>query len=671
MNGDSSGNCPTGQPCGSSALYCETYSPPSTTGATAISSLPTGYGGAHIISAPGNYYLSSNLTADESAIAITYTGGSAIDINLSGYTLTYGNTGDGTGSSQIGEYGVLMCNTGNISSEGMDSSYGSNGLCASGGLSAKNVTIENGNIVQSPNASGYTVPNLCPGSGVSCSTAVDWPSTYSNAIMSQYNSGLTVRHVTITVQNVGSKPIMIQNMQPGSGMDIECNTINDKVTVLNERAAVHAAIWTGNLSANTSASMIQYNTIVGSPQNGIVVGVGAYDPHPTAVQYNDIDVGYYQTTPYLSQTQAYANDYALGAAAYGGLFQYNYIHNTFGRGIGVIFGNDQGGSTISHNYVTTQDYSAYGEYGTNGTIPGASWVGGCQIGGARGFETKDSPAINVLNNMFIIGVNQCGGSGVELAELPCQSISCSAPASYPIAINNNTIQINNLSGSSSPGTNMGISCIDLQEVQGNYSNYFSPMTGNSCTSDGNFVFSEGYEPGDYFTFSSSTYSLGSHPLSSGCGGSSSSPCGYMMLWEGQQAPPSDELGYVFLDTSLSNAASLNFSGSSSAPLARSATVKWTYTVTVQNSSSSASIDGATVSVLDAGGNNTSCTTNTTGSCSLILNQEVVSSLAGNGNLTTESLNPNAMTISATGCTTLTFNLAVTNTIHETRTLSCP
>jgi hypothetical protein len=590
-----------------------------------------------------------------------------VDINLNGHTLTYGTVTHGSGSSQIGEYGILMCaGSGNALSEGMDNSYNTNGYC--NGVAAKNVTVENGSIVQSPNASGYTVPNLCPGSGVSCSTAADWPSTYSHAIMSQNNAGLTVRHVTVTYQNVGSMGIVIQNMQPGSGMDIECNTIHDKVTQLNERAAVHAAIWTGNLSQNNAASMFQYNTILGSPQNGMVIGVGGVDPQPTTVQYNDIDAGFYQTSPMHS----YANDYSLGFSALGGLAQYNYIHSVFGRGIGNVFGGDLQAATVSHNYVNIQDYASYGEYGPNGGTPGAAWAGGCQIGGGRGFEVKDSYAMTVTNNTFIANVAQCPAGGIELAELPCQSISCSATASHPLVISNNIIQVNNVSGSGMLGTNGGTSCFDFQEVEGNYNNYFSPITGNSCTSDGNFAFSEGYEPGDYFTFQNSHWAIGSHLLASGCGGSSLSACGQLMLWEGQQGPPSDELGYMFQDTSLANGATMNFSGASSAPLnGRSATVKWTYTVTVQNSSSSAPIGGATVSALDAGGSNTSCTTNASGVCSLVLRQKTVSSPAGNPTLTTTSMTPNAMTISAPACTTLTYNLAISNTTNETHALTCP
>jgi hypothetical protein len=143
-----------------------------------------------------------------------------------------------------------------------------------------------------------------------------------------------------------------------------------------------------------------------------------------------------------------------------------------------------------------------------------------------------------------------------------------------------------------------------------------------------------------------------------------------MHWQGQQGPPNDELGFVFQDVVTAGGAAVNFVGDGGTPTPRSATVKWTYTVTVQSSATSAALAGATVSATDGGGNNTSCTTNSSGVCSLTLNQESVSSPSGNSTLTTRTLNPNSISISAAGCTAMNYSIAIANTTSETRTLSC-
>jgi hypothetical protein len=673
VNDPSSTNCPTGQPCGASAAYCSAYSSPSTSGATDVLTLPVGYGGAFLITTPGNYYLSGDVSKAKSGIAVLTTSGS-VDINLNGHTLTYGTTADGSGASQIGEYGILMCNTGNLSAEMVGSSYGSNGLCLNGGMSAGNVTIENGTITQSPNASQYYDPANCPGSGVNsgsggaCANPHD--TIASHAIYAAYNSGLTVKHVTINIQDTDSRGIVYHWQQSGPGMDVECNTINDKVTRLNARDEAYGAIWSGNQSGGTKANLIQYNTILGSPQGGIVLGAGGTEVPGTTVQFNDINQGFYQGPPYTSQLEMYSNDYALGVCIPAGSVQYNYIHSVNGRGIGCIFGGDQNNESINNNYVNTGELAVNGEYGPNGTINGGGWSGGCEIDGGRGFESKSSPAIQIFSNTLIANVSQCGAGGIVFTEFPCTEISCPSTASHAFNIHDNTIQILNTTGSNLLTTPQDAACYVLDTSQGNYSNYFSPILRDSCTTDGDYVTTDGYNPADYFTFINPTYAAGSHPLAAGCGGSSGSNCGHMMHWQGQQGPPSDERGFVFQDVVTGGGTTASFAGDGGTPTARSATVKWTYTVTVQSSATSAGVSGATVSATDGGGNHTSCVTGSNGVCSLTLNQESVSSPSGSASLTTTSLNPNSLSISATGCTTLNYGVAIAGTTSETRALTC-
>jgi hypothetical protein len=365
----------------------------------------------------------------------------------------------------------------------------------------------------------------------------------------------------------------------------------------------------------------------------------------------------------------YSNDYALGVCIPAGKVQYNYVHSVNGRGIGCIFGGDQNNESINNNYITAGELAVNGEYGPNGSINGGTWVGGCEIDGGRGFETKESLAIQLLNNTLIANVSQCGAGGIVFTSFPCVDTTCPGSASHPFNFHDNTIQIVNTSGSTTLSTPQDAACYVFDTAQGNYSNYFSPFLRDRCTSDGDYVTTDGYSPGDYFNFVSPSYSFGSHPLSSGCGGGTRSSCGHMMHWQGQQGPPS-ELGFVFQDVMTGGGAAVNFAGDDGTPMARSATVEWTYTVTVHSSATSAAVSGATVSATDAGGNKASCTTNSSGVCSLALNQESVSSPSGSATLTTRNLNPHSVTISATSCTTLSYSLAISGTTNETRTLAC-
>ena len=668
VNGTSSGNCPTGQPCGATASYCQNYTPPSTSGATLISSLP------YTVTASGNYYLDADLESTGNGISVK---ASNVDINLNGHTLTYGTVANGSGASQIGEYGVLACNTGNLNSEGLDASYGSNGQCENGGLSAGAITVENGTIVQSPNASQYYDPTNCPGSGPGSGCHHDHSTVASDVINVQYSYGLTVKHITLTWQSVDSDGIHANWQTTGAGHDIECNTFNDEVTQLNNRAYPRGmAVDLQNPGSSSSATTVEYNTILGTPQNAIDGGTAG-----TVIQKNDINQGFYQGPPFTSELRMYTNDYAIGPGGntadgcpLSGVIAYNYVHSVAGRGIGCVFERDLNGLSIHDNYVSTTETVENAEYGPNGNSPGATWVSACQGGGGRGFEAKESLGINLYNNTFILSVGACGGVGIVFVEFPCGDFTCPAPASQSFDVHDNTIQINNDSGSSILANSMDTACYSFDTVQGNYSNYFStPFLQNKCTSDGDYVVTDGYDPGDYLTFLSETYTMGPHPLASGCGGVPSAGCGHMMHWAGVTSPPADELGFVFQDLTFANGAGPSFEGDpfGGSPLARSATVEWTYTPTVLSSATAAPILGATVSAIDAGGSTTTCTTDGAGQCSLVLRQEVITSPAGNATLTTTNEDPSAVTITATGCSTLNYNLTITATTSDSRTVTCP
>lgn len=650
-------DCPTGQPCGSSAPYCQNYMNKSIKGAKLISSLP------YRVISSGSYYLDSDLTSSTIGIAVL---ADNVDLNLNGHTITYGTRPIGSGASSVGEYGILMCNTGNLVSENLDPSYGSNGYCKSGGISAQNVTIENGNIIQSPSASQYYNPMNCPGSGVGPGCSSHHESIASDVINFQYTSGITVKHVTLTWQNVDSDGIHMAWQLAGAGHSVECNTFNDKVTQINIRAYQRGIPINGqNANQADHGDLIRYNSLIGSPQSGIVAGTRG-----TIIEYNDINQGFYQFPPFALQGKMYSNDYAIGACVRMGAVAYNYIHSVSGRGIGCIFGGDMGGMSVHDNYLNLIEQNVNGEYGPNGEKPGAPWIGGCELNGGRGFESKESPNIQIYNNTFILSAAQCGAAGIVFVGFPCREIKCSA-SSQPFVVHDNTLELLNASGNSSQPSEQVVACYLLDSSEGNYDSYFSPIRGDKCTTDGDFVTTDGYGPGNYFSFENNTFSLGRHPLATGCGGSKSSPCGYMMHWHGQQGPEPNELGFVFQDMTLTNGAALSFFGDEGTPLARSATVQWTYTVAVQGFGSAGPIHGAAVSVVDSHGRRSSCTTDLSGNCSVVLVQKYVFSKAGSASLRTEEANPHAVTITANGCKALSYSLVSKSAAEEHKTLTCP
>jgi hypothetical protein len=667
VNGTSSGDCPTGQPCGASAPYCENYTPPSTSGAALINSLP------YRITSPGNYYLDSDLGSTGVGIAVL---ASNVDINLNGHTITYGTVANGSGPTAIGEYGILSCSQGST----LDASYQRNGFCVTGGISPGNLTIENGAIVQSPNASQYYDPDNCPGSGVgSGSEGVCFShheSVASDVINIQTASSVTIRHLTLTWQNVDSDGAHLNyQWKVGTGDVVECNTFNNEVQLINDRSYPRgASISDMSRISGQLLATYRYNTFVGAPQQVIALGFGWT---PAVIEYNDINAGYYQAPPYTSQLKAYSNDYSITCPAPGlagtPTIAYNYIHNTNGRGIGCIYDGDEQSMQVHDNYVVSTEAAGNGEYGPNGSVNGGTWVGGCEIDGSRGFEAKGSTAIGLYNNTFIVNVGACGGGGIVFTGFQgdASSCSCIVPSSAPFNVHDNTIQVVNTSGGSI--AHGDAACYVFDESQGTFSNIFTPFLRDNCTTDGDYVTSNGYQPGDYFSFYSPTWARGTHPLSSGCGGTAAQDaCGYMMHWLGVSSPPADELGYVFQDVSLGSGASVSFYGEhyGGSPAARSATVQWTYTPTVINAATANPIAGATVSTTDGGGRQSSCTTNASGQCVLELRQEVVSSPAGDATLTTRNENPTALTIAAPGCTSLNFDLIISQTTTQTQSLIC-
>jgi hypothetical protein len=668
-------NCPTGQPCGALAAYCQSYTPPSTSSATAITSLPavicpttsscgpSGTTSYHNSGSPQQFYLTGNLSS--TGIGISFLTGN-VDINLNGYTLTYGTVPNGSGASQIGEYGFLDCINSSLNAQSLDASYATNGYCISSTFAGSNITIENGSIVESTNASSYYDPLNCPGSGTGSGSSGacghHHETIASHVINAQYMGGLIVRHLNITWSTVDANAVNADYSTNTNPDVVECNTFNDEVTQLNIRAFQMGNSVQHLEAANTPATMkIQYNTMLGTPQTAI------YENEPGAVvQYNDIQPYYYQGPPYTSQLETYSNDYALWDCSNGGVAQYNYIHGQAGRGMTCIntgSGVDIGQAIFENNYVSLGEYSTNGEYGPNGSVNGGTWLGGCEIDGGRGFEGKQSYNGLLENNTLIVneGTGSCGGGGIVFTNYVSGDVPSTAP--NPWVVSGNKVQIVNTSGSNVGGSGPS-ACYVFDTAQGNIGSpgpFFQPFVNENCVSDGNFAHSVAFGQSDYFQWTNPTYKVGPNPFTTQCGefDTGTANCGLLIYWNGEGTPPpSDELGYTWTNLTLQNSACPTLSAclkQFGTTFARSGTLYWSYTPTVKGAVSGNPVSGVTVAVTSDGigsSYNPSCTTNGSGQCTISLRYQLSSSPSGSA-LTVTNGNPSVLSFTGGGCTTLT------------------
>lgn len=134
---------------------------------------------------------------------------------------------------------------------------------------------------------------------------------------------------------------------------------------------------------------------------------------------------------------------------------------------------------------------------------------------------------------------------------------------------------------------------------------------------------------------------------------------------GQGAHPSS--GYVMFQNRYCNGCG----ATSAANLPSNSTsylIQWTYTVTVEKSSNSAPISGASVSITDTNSAvECSGTTNSQGAFSCLVNDTLYQAVSGT--YSSPSFNPFELSISAAGCTTLNYGESFTATTSEIKQLS--
>lgn len=355
--------------CGTANPACASYTPPSTTGATQIASLPFTISSSGTSGSPLRYYLASDLSVPSGTLGGgIIVNGSFVDINLNGHTMTFGAGGNQTQTtSNVGQYGV--------SGDG------------------HNVTIENGTITELSTASGWDNFANCKGASVGgtngnnpCAPGGNDEDTYQPTYSYPINmtpasgGGITVQHVTLNYSTVSSDGIVITD----TGINVcECNTINNSVVHENNRAfqgGVGIYINGGTGGGDT----ISFNTYAGGPEGGL------FDTTNSTI----FNANYVANGVGNSGQVQYTNDYCIYAWGRSDTVENNYCPITEGRGI-ETYSNAEGhltGMIFSGNEVDNAE-----EFPNNYEYQGSSNTAGCEIFGTTGMSL-DTGTVAAISN---------------------------------------------------------------------------------------------------------------------------------------------------------------------------------------------------------------------------------------------------------------------------------
>ena len=635
-------NCPTGQSCGTSAAYCQSYTPPSTSGATAITSLP------YIIKKSGNYYLPSSLSTPSGAAVGISIQASNVDINLNGNTLTYGEGGS-SATNAVGQYGIISCDTGGLTGYKLASVYGTNGYCTSPGIAKNNITIENGAITQSTQASGYDNFSTCPGASVGgnyspnpCAPGGNDGDTYATTFSHDIGifgyGNLTVTHVTFNFQQVSSDGL-IHDWTTG-GDSISCNTFNNGVVHVDNRAMIEGvSIWGGDNSDATGGDTIQYNTITGGPQGGILSTTTKSN-----ISSNDISAG-----AGASGQIEYTNDFAIYAwGAAGVTVSNNYIHDQEGRGIEDFWNAGvQTTLTNSGNYISTVEYPNNYEYNVaGGDNPG------CEMLGSTGTQYRGAGVNDTLSGLNIsVSAGACPAAALQDYGWGSTTSSNSSYAAHAI------------SGFEGGAGNFEYEATALWLDSGTSMPVGAFVsTNDTFVGDSSIMFVDwwGLATGQTITLISPTLTKGSNPVNFNTfrfwngGGSVCSGCVHVRDATFKNGASATDADMTYLTESATGTTAEYF-------------IDWTYNLTVTSGGNP--VSGADVTIVDKLGNTAfTGTTNANGQIAAVLTQFRMHNTASQ--MVQENRTPDAVTISSSGCTTLNYIVTITGITSDARTLTC-
>jgi hypothetical protein len=269
-----------------------------------------------------------------------------------------------------------------------------------------------------------------------------------------------------------------------------------------------------------------------------------------------------------------------------------------------------------------------------------SEYGGCELDGTYGIQYDDnaSSASDVSNTVVAEG-QQCNGGGLRLTAVGTGDTS-----------SNNSYTGKLLSGSAS-----GVAANGLSMDSGGQPAFTA--TRDTFIGDTASVYVD-WDGAGPFTCISCT--LGSGP----------EPSNYTTFYFWNGGTPVTPGGMHFRDTNFTGSASKT-STIMTVPGNNGQTaeywIDWTYNLTVEDGAGAA-VSGASVSITDALGNNIySGKTNSSGQVSAVLSELRMHNSGTSA--VQEMRTPDAVTISASGCTTLSYSVTVSGTMSDTRSMT--
>jgi hypothetical protein len=579
-----------------------------TIGLAGTSATVTQISSCQALSGGTNYQLTAGVSSAGTCFTVN---GSNTDINLNGFTLSYGNSNN---ASVVA--GVLM-NSFNVN----------------------NTTVHNGAISEGAGA------NTGLASGMFGSGAIIASSTGS----SSSSSGTAMFNLNISVHAARAKVLWEENSGGGGGLS---TVVHDVIYTTNDTSACNNVGCRAEdqgypivMDQSISAGPTQfYNNLgIGGTQGGMMTVAGN-----SAIVNNVIDPG--------SSAVTNSNGFAYqdwGTAA--------TVENNLIVGIGASSGPDNSCISCRGIQIGAGGHSVNGSLIENNTLytynlQNNTEYNGCQIDGTFGMQ------INIAGEAIDVSNNTLKNNKVYTFSDVCPAFGFS----YSSATNNNgPNQMQNnvfscvLVNGATAGPCAGIRLDGLQ---------YSPHPDNAVINAGDtfvgdtsaiYIFADGTQS---WTCNQCTFGKGPNAIS-----------GWVLLdyFGGFSANAGSNpiflVDPVFTGGAAKDSNNLARWSTNNSSLSFSYTIQWTYTVTAKGAVTGSPISGASVAAVDSQGK-TECsgTTNSSGVFSCILNDTSYSSAGGR--YTTTSSNPFAFTISASSCTTTNYSETILGTTSEVKTL---
>ncbi len=456
--------------------------------------------------------------------------------------------------------------------------------------------------------------NIVEGSGTAASYA------HPIRIGQGLNSGPTIHDVNITWSSDSAVGIYLDYAGlavPGAAV-IYNNTLKNNVTSIQDRADIDGlSIEITQATLTSTPAQIYNNTIRGGPQGGI-------QSESTGAQIygNTIDQG-------TVGSNQYTNDFAIYPWATNQNVHGNTILPSQGRGVSIdSSAMPETNTVVQSNNITVIEKSDNSEYG------------GCELGGTYGVQYDDEASgASDVSNTVVANAQQCNGGGLRLTAVGA----------------GNTSSNNSYTGKLLSGFTAGVVATGLSMDSGGQPAFTA--TRDTFIGDTSSIYVD-WDGAGPFTCISCT--LGSGP----------EPSNYTTFYFWNGSLPVTPGGLHFRDTTFTGSASKT-STNMTVPGSNGQTaeywIDWTYTLTVEDGTGAA-VSGASVSITDALGNSIySGTTNSSGQISAVVTEF---RMYNSGTSATQEMHtPDAVTVSAAGCSTLSYSVTVSGTMSDTRSMT--